>query len=182
MKLQSYLVLLDIEKAFDSVWHDGLIFKLQKLKFSPFLLKMIQSFLEDRQAFVEVNQAKSSFFDIPAGVPQGSVLSPFLFNIYINDAPKINNCNLAIYADDTALFCDFPWRDINNIKSTLENGLSKITDYFTSWKIKINNSKAEFSIFTRSTIMKNKMNSIFPQFNGNTFHWKKSCKIFRCFT
>ena len=112
------LVLLDIEKAYDSVWHDALIHKLYALKFPVYLVKVVQSYLRDRKAFVDLHGQSSVSFEIPSGVPQGSLLSPFLFNIFINDMTKPKNCQLAVYADDTALFCDAPWK---NIKKTKEN-------------------------------------------------------------
>ena len=111
------MVLLDIEKAFDSVWHEGLLHKLIALKFPTFLIKMIRSYLSERQAFVNFNDCSSFTFDIPAGVPQGSLLSPFLFNVFINDVPIPKKCYLAIYADDTALFCDVPWKNIKKSKA-----------------------------------------------------------------
>ena len=170
------LVLLDIEKAFDSVWHEGLIYKLNKLKFPLHYIKMIQSFLSDRKAFVEIEGHSSEAFEIPAGVPQGSLLSPFLFNIFVNDLPKINNCHLAAYADDLAVFCEAPWRDLDSIKNTLKFGLVKISEFYEKWKIKINNTKTEFSIFTRSTKMKTNMRSSFPQFNNIQFNWSDPIK------
>ena len=170
------LVLLDIEKAFDSVWHDALIHKLYSLKFPIFLVKIVQSYLCDRKAFVEFNGKNSDRFDIPAGVPQGSLLSPLLFNIFINDIPKTKSCHLAIYADDTALYCDAPWKNVKTLKKLLENGLVKISKFFEYWKIKINSSKTEFAIFTRSSIMKKRMPQHLPVFGGNTFKWKETVK------
>jgi retron-type reverse transcriptase len=124
------LVLLDIKKAFDSVWHDALVHKLLGLRFPAWLIKIVRSYLTDRHAFVEVNGKRSPTFSIPAGVPQGSLLSPLLFNIFINDVPKPKNCQLAVYADDTALFCDAPWKNAKNLKKTLHSA-----KYPTSSKI-----------------------------------------------
>jgi hypothetical protein len=169
-------VLLDIEKAFDSVWHNALVHKLLFLKFPIWLVKIIQSYLDDRHAFVEVNGKRSSIFTIPAGVPQGSLLSPLLFNIFINDVPKLKDCQLAVYADDTALFCDAPWKNAKILKKTLEIALGKVSEFFKDWKIKINNNKTEFSVFTKSRIMKKRLPDNPPVFDGETFEWKDSVK------
>lgn len=97
------IILLDIEKAFDSVWHDGLIHKLVKFGFPIYIVKLVKSFLEDRMFSVSINGTLSAPKNIPAGAPQGSVLSPTLYNIFIADMPIPLNCELALYVDDTAL-------------------------------------------------------------------------------
>jgi hypothetical protein len=158
------------------VWHEGLVYKLNCLKFPNYLIKLIQSFLDGRKAFVEVENQFSFEYSIPAGVPQGSLLSPFLFNIYINDIPHPKNCHLAIYADDTAIFCDAPWRNIKEIKMNLNFGLLNISNFFKDWKIQINSSKTEFAIFTRSTIMKNLMTVESPECFGRKLEWKSPIK------
>lgn len=113
------LALLDLEKAFDSVWHDGLIHKLMVFDYPERLVKTVNSFLHDRKAFVDVNGTSSPTFEIPAGVPQGSLLSPHLFNVFINDIPTTKDTKLAIYADDTALFCDVPWKNLKSMEKKI---------------------------------------------------------------
>ncbi|GFU76390.1 RNA-directed DNA polymerase from mobile element jockey [Trichonephila clavipes] len=80
-------VFLDIQKAFDRVWHVGLLYKLIKIKTPPHLIKLINSFLNNRSFTVKVNNSHSSDRRIIAGTPQGSSISPILFNIYVNDIP-----------------------------------------------------------------------------------------------
>jgi hypothetical protein len=87
-KMSTAAVFLDIEKAIDTTWHSGLIQKLYKLKFSGSLIKLIGSFLSQRKFRFSVEGEMSTPRVIQAGVPQGSVLSPNLFNMYINDAPN----------------------------------------------------------------------------------------------
>jgi hypothetical protein len=80
-------VFLDIEKALDNTWHYGLLYKLSKLEFLTRLIKLIGSFLSQRKFRVSVEGEMSTPRVMQAGVPQGSLLSPTLFNMYINDTP-----------------------------------------------------------------------------------------------
>ncbi|KAG5676799.1 hypothetical protein PVAND_006607 [Polypedilum vanderplanki] len=142
------MVLLDIQKAFDSVWLNGLVFKLIKLNFPPGLIKVIDSFLFNRTAQVDINQCLSDTFSIPAGVPQGSALSPFLFNIYINDLPKLKKGEIAAFADDLAIFCSIKSRNPNSFKKAIMHDLNILSKFYSDWKINLNMDKTEFIIFT----------------------------------
>ena len=101
-------VALDISKAFDRVWHAG---RLQKLKYygiSGQMFSLISSFLSNRRLRVVLDGKSSQEYPVNAGVPQGSILGPTLFLLYINDLPDDVICDIAIYADDTTLYsrCD----------------------------------------------------------------------------
>ncbi|GFV69713.1 RNA-directed DNA polymerase from mobile element jockey [Trichonephila clavipes] len=96
-------VFLDIQKAFDRVWREGLIFKLIKYDFPPPLIKLISSYLADRNFSVRINDTNSSHRPTEAGVAQGTLISPLLFNIYVNDIPIRHNTTLCMFADDTAI-------------------------------------------------------------------------------
>lgn len=170
------LVMLDIEKAFDSVWHDALIHKLIKLKFPSFLVKVIKSYLTDRSAYVSFQGSNSQPFNIPAGVPQGSLLAPFLFNVFINDVKSTKNADLAIFADDTALMCEASWKNAKAIRNNLQTAFNKIQKFFLSWKIKINSSKTEFIVFTKSPAMKRKLINFRPMIDGVLLPWKNVVK------
>jgi hypothetical protein len=102
--LSTAAVFLDIEKAFDTSWHPGLLYKFTKLNFPARTVKLIRSFLFNRKFYVSVEGELSTPSEIQAGVPQGSVLSPMLYNLYINDAPQTAGTQLALFADDTCIY------------------------------------------------------------------------------
>ena len=110
-------VALDISKAFDRVWHAGLLSKLKSSGISGQIFGHISSFLSNRRLRVVLDGKSSQEYPINAGVPQGSILGPTLFLLYINDLPDDVICNIAIYADDTTLYskCDQasdPWQQL----------------------------------------------------------------------
>lgn len=98
------MAILDIEKAFDTVWIDGIVYKLIDYKFPGYLIHLVNNYLRDRRFQVKISEAISDLRYSRAGVPQGSVLGPVLFSYFINDVPKFPRTNLAIYADDTAVY------------------------------------------------------------------------------
>ena len=99
---------LDISKPFDRVWHAGLLHRLKSYGISGQILGLISSFLNNRRLRVVLDGKSSQEYLFNAGVPQGSILGPTLFLLYINDLPDDAICDIAIYADDTALYskCD----------------------------------------------------------------------------
>ena len=102
--LEVRAVFLDISKAFDKVWHDGLVFKLRQNGVNGSLLNFFDNYLRDRQQRVVINGSYSEYLPIESGVPQGSVLGPLLFLVYINDLEKNIKSNVKFFADDTILF------------------------------------------------------------------------------
>ena len=92
-----------ISKAFDRVWHTGLLDKLKSYGISGQIFGLISSFLSNRQLRVVLDGKSSQEYPVNAGVPQGSILGPTLFLLYINDLPDDVICDIAIYADDTTL-------------------------------------------------------------------------------
>ena len=92
--LEVRAVFLDISKAFDKVWHDGLLFKLNQNGISGGLLKLFENYLHNRKQRVVLNGSYSDYSSIESGVPQGSVLGPLLFLVYINDLESNINSNI----------------------------------------------------------------------------------------
>lgn len=139
------IVLLDIEKAFDTVWHNGLVHKMMLFNFPIYITKLIKSFLTNRTFQVKLKNEESTERMIPAGVPQGSVLSPTLYSIYLSDFKKSTNTEIAFYADDTALITN--GKSTNTILKKLSKGLQDINRYYFKWKIKLNPTKTQIIVF-----------------------------------
>ena len=101
-------VALDISKAFDRVWHAGLLHKLKSYGISGQIFGHISSFLSNGRLWVVLDGKCSQEYPVNAGVPEGSILCPTLFLLYINDLLDDVICNIVIYADDTILYskCD----------------------------------------------------------------------------
>ena len=97
-------VFLKISKAFDKVWHDGIINKLEQNGITGKLHKLLHDFLVNRQQMVVLNGQVSSWSNVKAGVPQDSILGPLLFLIYIDDLPKGLSSNAKLFADGISLF------------------------------------------------------------------------------
>ena len=127
---------LDISKAFDRVWHDGLIYKLKRCGVSGELLSLIQSFLKDRKQRTVLNGQSSSWGDISAGVPQGSILGPLFFLVYINDLTADLKCNVKLFADDTSLFTVV--EDSNTAANDMNHDLELISQWAYDWKMSFN--------------------------------------------
>jgi hypothetical protein len=98
------MTLIDLEKAFDSMWINGLIKKMNDGGVDPNFTKLTHSYLSKRTIKVKVNSTVSTPRTIDSGVPQGSVLGPILFNLYTHDIPDFQNTKTALYADDMATY------------------------------------------------------------------------------
>lgn len=142
------MITFDVEKAFDAVWHNGLLYKMKLQKFPLHLIKLTHSFLSNRNSHVLLNGAASASYETPAGVPQGSVLSPTLYNLYTSDLKfPINGCELALFADDTAIYTSA--KNPNKIIKKLIESADYLTSYCNKWKIKLNTAKTQAVFFTR---------------------------------
>lgn len=138
-------VFLDIEKAFDAVWHNGLLHKVSCMKFPLYMIKLLQSFLRNRRFAVCAEGEMSEWRQLQAGLPQGSPLSPILYTIFTADLIVPENCSVALYADDTALLASA--KSSNVIIKRLERALTNIQTYYDDWKIKINTHKTQAVLF-----------------------------------
>jgi retron-type reverse transcriptase len=120
------IALLDLKKAFDSVWHDDLLHKLLMFNYPVYLIKLIQSYLQDRFAFVSVNSMSSALFRMCSGVPQGSLIAPHLFNVFINDISIPEKGHSSMFADDSAFYVEVPWKNLKSVKKLLIRSVSSL--------------------------------------------------------
>ena len=141
-------VFLDFSKAFDSVWHEGLVYKLGTMGIRGKLLSWFTSYLSDRKQKVVVNGDISDAKLMECGVPQGSVLGPLLFLIYINDIVNDIKSDIYIFADDTSLFQTVK-RDIRGATNVLNRDLNVINSWCIKWLIRINVLKTKGMLFSR---------------------------------
>ena len=142
-------VFLDMSKAFDKVWHKGLLCKLQSYGIDSKLLSLLNNYLSNRKQRVILNGVTSSWKPIKSGVPQGSILGPLLFLIFINDLPDGLICNPKLFADDVSL--NALMYDKNVSSKNLQDDLSRLYDWSTKWKMIFNpdpTKPAEKVIFT----------------------------------
>ena len=129
-------VYLDMSKAFDKVWHEGLIYKLKQNGINGNLLKLLKSYLSKRKQRVVLNGMESDWGDIKSGVPQGSVLGPLLFLIYINDLEKGIKSSIKFFADDTSLFSIVKNPHVS--AQNINHDLQLISQWAVQWKMSFN--------------------------------------------
>ena len=147
-------VFLDMSKAFDKVWHEGLIFKLRSYGIESKLLLLLENYLLNRKQRVILNGVTSYWKPIKSGVPQGSVLGPLLFLIFINDLPENLVCYPKLFADDVSLNAVMSGHD--QATENLKTDLKLIHDWSTKWKMVFNpdvNKPAEEIIFTNRSLI-----------------------------
>lgn len=150
MNLNQYTaaIFLDVEKAFDKVWRDKLIVKLERTMDIPkCYIKLIDSYLTDRTFFVKIDDKRSETKSQAQGIPQGSVLSPLLYILYANDIPQLPHVVFAQFADDTAFFSSSHSLDM------AINRLQRQINTFQTWandnKVAVNAQKTKAILFTR---------------------------------
>ena len=147
-------VAIDLSKAFDRVWHAGLLRKLKCYGISGQILGLISSFLSNRRLQVVLDGKSSQEHPVNSGVPQGSIFGPTLFLLYINDLPDDVICNIAIYADDTTLYskCNQAfdlWQQLE-LASELESDLRDTVDWGRKWLVDFNAGKTQLVSSDRS--------------------------------
>ena len=170
-------VALDISKAFDRVWHAGLLHKLKSHGISGQIFGVISSFLSNRRIRVVLDGKSSQEYPVNAGVPQGSILGLTLFLLYINDLPDDVICNIAIYADDTTLYskCNQAsdlWQQLE-LAFELESDLRDTVDWGRKWLVDFNAGKTQLVSFDRS---KN-TGAINVKMDGSVLEEKTSFKV-----
>ena len=148
--LEVRLVFLDIPKAFDKVWHEGILYKLKSMGISGELYNLLENYLSNRFQRVLLNRQTSSWRPVLARVPQGSILGPLLFLIYINDLPNELKSNAKLFANDTSLLTIV--KDKNKSHNMLNNNLKPIYKWAYNWEMFFNpnpSKPAQEVVFSR---------------------------------
>lgn len=140
------MILMDIEKAFDRVWLDGLIYKLCMINTPLYIIKIISTMVRERTFKVAIQGKMSDVKSFEFGLAQGAVLSPVLYSVYTSDQPSLD-ANVALFADDTAISSTS--RYAKQITGKIVKSTKKYTRYLEKWKIKANVDKFQAILFTR---------------------------------
>ena len=133
----SLLCCFDLSKAFDTVWTRGLLHKLATLGVTGVSLQWLTSYLTERRQSVRIGHALSAPLTVHSGVPQGSILGPLLFNVYVNDVASLDHTSL--YADDTALHITEP--GLLEACDSLQYHINQVVRWMSAWKLCPNVSK-----------------------------------------
>ncbi|XP_072142509.1 probable RNA-directed DNA polymerase from transposon X-element isoform X3 [Dermacentor andersoni] len=143
---QTDAVFLDFAKAFDKVPHQQLLLKLSLANVHPDILRWIEAFLSNRSQFVLINNSPSVSLPVTSGVPQGSVLGPLLFLIYINGLPLHVSCNIRMFADDCVVY-----QTITNMSDqiSLQEDINRLQQWCDCWLMTLNPNKCKVVVFSR---------------------------------
>ena len=167
-------LMIDLKKAFDTVNHNILLKKLQLYGIRGIGLDWIRDYLTNRRSYVALGKDSSGTKVTNIGIPQGSVIGPILFIIYINDLPKTSDyLRATLFADDTTL--SFSHADFNTIKTTLNTELSNVEKWTTANRLTINVNKTEMLLFSNLPVPPDYNNQI--AFTNEILTFKSSCKF-----
>ena len=167
-------VFFDVAKAFDKVWHAGLVHKLHKLNLPDRLVRLVVSFLHDRTFRFRHEGTLSSPRPLKAGVPQGSVLSPLLYISFTNDIPSPKNgVQLSLFADDTALYVK--GQRLPTTITKLQSAVTELEEWFVKWRIDVNPEKSSAVCFDYK---RRQINLLPPsvRMQGTTVPWQATAK------
>ena len=146
-KLVTCAVFIDLRNAFHTVDHELLILKLRNLGFSNSVINWFTSYLSSRTVVISINNSTSRARPVTVGVPQGSILGPLLFLIFINDLPQCrNNYKSILYADDTLLY--YSAKSTTELEAKINTDLQSLSHWLNNNLLTLNYEKTKFMIFT----------------------------------
>ena len=169
-KKDTSAIFIDLQQAYDRIWRKGLLIKMQKLGINGKMIKWVEAFLTNRTIQTRFDGALSSKLTLEEGLPQGSALSCTLFLIFINDLPGLLNVSKALFADDLVIWTTDKYPILARRK--LKVALATVCAYCNLWKLKLNEDKTVYSIFTRSTKAEKKTMNL--KLNGNDLKKEKN--------
>jgi hypothetical protein len=150
-KKSVHCIYIDFAKAFDSVSHPKLMYKLSKYGISGVLLAWIKAFLSNRTQYVSVENANSKICPVTSGVPQGTILGPILFLLYVNDLPDcIKNSSVSLYADDAKIYDIVSSNTSCSLK--LQEDLDRVHEWSITWQLSVAFHKCSVFVFGSSLI------------------------------
>ena len=126
---------MDLQKAFDTINHEILLGKLHAICFSEKTVSWFKSYLTDRAFNANINNHFSDLSKISCGIPQGSILSPLLFLLYVNDMPQAVHSDLFLYVDDSGI--TFQHKDVHTIEHELNKDFTNVCEWFVDNKLSI---------------------------------------------
>ncbi|PJE77995.1 hypothetical protein CI610_03074 [invertebrate metagenome] len=150
LKRSTLAVFLDLEKAYDLIWHDGLLVSLKNHGITGNIFKFVSSFLKNRKIQVRIHDTLSDQYELENGVAQGSVISPTLFNIYINTLSQTlhNKTKLAQFADDGCIWST--GKNIRYLTKHIQTTLTAINEWANKWGFKPSKQKTIAMYFSKS--------------------------------
>ena len=174
-------VLIDYSKAFDTIDHCILLEKLQKMNFSNNSIEIICSYLMDRQQYVQIEDSKSTLLPMFFGVPQGSILGPVLFNLYVAElADQINSATIQ-YADDATVYRHCKIKDLNECIKEIENDVTQLSSWSYNNSLIFNSNKLQYILFSSQRLCsKSKLGndySFLIRCSGKSIEQKASVKL-----
>ncbi len=172
-------VFIDFEKAYDSVWREGLMVKLHEKGIRGRVWKWILDYLSNRNARCTIQEFKGDVFQTDTGLPQGSVIAPLLFSIFVSDLFEQISSNRVKFADDSTI-----WRtgsDLGSMLTNIQDDLDKILVWTKKWRMKINAEKTEVCCFTKDSNVLTTAQNINLTINGGIIPYNANPRLLGVF-
>ena len=147
-------IMADYSKAFDTVDYETMLLKLHKIGFSKDAKLLVCSYLSNRKQYVQIDCNCSKHLTVTHGVPQGSILGPVLFNIYVHDLSENTNGSCMQYADDTSIYESFKPKEMNQYVERINEDLNKIVEWSSSSNLIFNTGKTKTVLFASRQLAK----------------------------